>query len=148
LRRRVLIAVACLFAAAQAIRFERSNPQVTGEISAPTPVQRAFRQACYDCHSNDTAWPWSARVAPISWLVHYDVTEGRKRLNFSGWEAYASDPGTRIQKLKNLEKAMATDDMPPWYYRLLHPDSALSEAQRKVVIRWIAEQLADAQSSQ
>lgn len=148
MRRKLLIAVACLLAGAQAIRFEHTNPPVSGELVAPPSVQHALRQACYDCHSNETAWPWSAQLAPISWLVHYDVIEGRKRLNFSGWEAYASDPGTRIQKLKNLEKAMAEDGMPPWYYRLLHPDSRLSEAQRKVVVRWITEQIADAQSSQ
>jgi hypothetical protein len=148
MRRKVLVALACVFAGAQAIRFGHTNPPATGELAAPPFVQRTLRHSCYDCHSNETSWPWSANLAPISWLVHYDVTEGRRRLNFSSWDAYASDPGTRIQKLKNIQRAMATDDMPPWYYRLLHPDTRLSESQRKVVVRWVAEQITGTQSSQ
>ncbi|HTF33658.1 MAG TPA: heme-binding domain-containing protein [Myxococcota bacterium] len=148
MRRKVLVALACVFAGAQAIRFEHTNPPATGELAAPPSVQRVLRNGCYDCHSNETAWPWSANLAPISWLVHYDVTEGRRRLNFSNWDAYASDPETQIQKLKNIQKAMAADDMPPWYYRLLHPDSRLSESQRKAVVRWVAEQITGTPSSQ
>lgn len=82
MRRKVLVALAGAFAGAQAIRFEHTNPPTTGEVAAPPAVQRALRHACYDCHSNETSWPWSANLAPISWLVHYDVTEGRRRLNF------------------------------------------------------------------
>jgi len=148
MRRKVLVALACVFAAAQAIRFEHMNPPVGGDLAAPPAVQHALRQACYDCHSNETRWPWSADLAPFSWLIHHDVTEGRKRLNFSSWDAYVSDPGTRIQKLKNLQKAMAEEDMPPWYYRLLHPDSKLSESQHDLIVQWLAAEIIRTQPSQ
>ena len=144
MRRRALVAVACAFVAAQAIRFEQSNPPVTRDLAAPPAVQLALHHACYDCHSNETSWPWFAELAPVSWLVHYDVTRGRKHLNFSTWDAYTSDPGTQLQKLKNIQKAMTADDMPPWYYRLLHPDSGLSESQRDAVTRWASEQISKA----
>jgi hypothetical protein len=121
---------------------------VTADLAAPPAVQSVLRRACYDCHSNETRWPWSAGLAPISWLVHYDVSEGRRRLNFSTWDDYASDPGTRLQKLKNLEKAMAEEDMPPWYYRMLHPDSKLSKPQHDLVFQWLAQELTDSRSSQ
>jgi hypothetical protein len=142
MRRKVLAGFACLFAAAQVIRFEHTNPPATGDIAAPPPVQRALRRACYDCHSNETSWPWSAGLAPISWLIHRDVTEGRRRLNFSSWDAYASDPGTKLQKLKNIQRAMTEEDMPPWYYRLVHPDSRLSESQQQAIVRWVGEEIA------
>lgn len=141
MRRNVLVAIACVFAGAQGIRFEHTNPPVTGDLAAPPAVQGALRHACYDCHSHETRWPWTANLAPLSWLVHYDVIEGRERLNFSRWDAYTSDPGTRLQKLKNIQKAMTADDMPPWYYRLLHPDSTLSDSQHKLIVRWVAEQI-------
>ena len=142
MRRKVLVTLACVVTGAQAIRFEHTNPPITGDLNAPPLVQRALRQACYDCHSHETRWPWTANLAPLSWLVHYDVTEGRRRLNFSRWDAYSTDPGTQMQKLKNIQKAMTADDMPPWYYRLLHPDSTLSDSQHKLIVRWVAEQIA------
>jgi len=147
MRRKVLVGLACLFAAAQVIRFEHTNPPVTGDVGAPPTVQRALRRACYDCHSNETSWPWTASLAPISWFVHHDVTEGRRRLNFSSWHAYASDPGTELQKLKNIEKAMAEEDMPPWYYRLVHPDSKLSRSQQEAIVGWVAEGIAGRKSA-
>jgi hypothetical protein len=147
MRRKVLAGFACLWVGAQLIRFEHTNPPITGEIQAPPAVKRALRSACYDCHSNETGWPWSASLAPISWLVHHDVTEGRRRLNFSGWDAYTSDPGTQLQKLRNIQKAMAEDGMPPWYYRLAHPDSKLTDAQQKVILRWVNQEITGLESS-
>jgi len=141
--RKVLLAVGVSLAiGSQWIHFERDNPPVSSDVPAPPPVKTVLRDGCYDCHSNETAWPAYTWVAPASWLAHYDVTEGRKRLNFSNWETYASDPGTEAQKLKNLAAAITADDMPPWYYRLFHPKSRLSKAQRDTVSRWIAGQIA------
>jgi hypothetical protein len=148
MRRTFLAGLACLFVGAQFIRFEHTNPPITGEVPAPAAVEHALRSACYDCHSNETSWPWSARLAPISWLVHYDVIEGRRRLNFSSWDSYRSDPGTQLQKLRNIQKAMTEEDMPPWYYRLVHPGSKLSGAQRNAIVRWASEEITGVEASQ
>ena len=43
-------------------------------------------RACYDCHSNETVWPWYSYVAPMSWLIRKDIDEGRADLNFSEWD--------------------------------------------------------------
>jgi len=124
--------------AAQLVRFDRSNPAVRGDLSAPPAVKDALERSCYDCHSNQTRWPWYSGVAPVSWWVHYEVEEGRRRLNFSAWTDYASDPGTKDQKLDEVGRLIASDAMPPWYYRATHPGARLTPLERAAITRWIA----------
>ena len=114
----------------------RSNPPVTGDIGAPPEVAAVLRRACYDCHSHETVWPWYSRVAPISWLVAHDVREGREELNFSAWDRY--DPAKRRKKLAKTVEEVDEEEMPPWYYALVHPDARLSAAERELVRAWAA----------
>jgi hypothetical protein len=72
----------------QFIRIDSTNPPVDGDILTSTVVKSVLRRACYDCHSNETAWPWYSLIAPISWLLAWDVREGRDELNFSMWSQY------------------------------------------------------------
>jgi hypothetical protein len=67
----------------QLIPIRRDNPPATGSVAAPPEVMSILRRSCYDCHSNETIWPWYSRVAPVSWLVARDVHEGRRHVNFS-----------------------------------------------------------------
>jgi len=138
-----LIVAGVLLGGAQCVRFARTNPPVQGDLAAPAEVQRILRNACYDCHSNQTIWPWYSVVAPASWLVHHEVDGGRRRLNFSDWADYASDPDTAAQKLSEIAKFVANGDMGPWYYRLLHPKARLTAAQRDLVIAWVNRELAN-----
>ena len=68
---------------------DHTNPAVVAEPAWDLPETRALAvRACFDCHSNETIWPWYSNVAPISWLVQRDVDEGREKLNFSEWRVY------------------------------------------------------------
>ena len=104
---------------------DHSNPRVTGEPQWNAPATRALAErACFDCHSNQTHWPWYSHVAPISWLVQHDVREGRAVLNFSEWtRAYeeAQESGDTVRDR----------EMPPRSYLLLHPRARLSAAERQ-----------------
>jgi mono/diheme cytochrome c family protein len=95
---------------------------VTGEPAWDAPATRALaRQACFDCHSNETEWPAYASIAPVSWLVQHDVEEGRAVLNFSEW--------TRPQKeARESAKEVREGEMPPTAYKLLHAQARLSAA--------------------
>jgi mono/diheme cytochrome c family protein len=101
---------------------DHSNPPVTGEPAWDSPQTRALaKQACFDCHSNETEWPAYASIAPASWLVQHDVNEGRAALNFSEW--------TRPQKeSKEAAKEVREGDMPPAAYKLMHAHARLSPA--------------------
>jgi heme-binding protein len=126
-------ATAMLFA--QLITVSRTNPASDGELAAPPAVTQIIRRACYDCHSNGTRWPWYSRVAPTSWIVAHHVTAGRRQLNFSEWGGYL--PRTRRHKLQWMARAVRDEQMPPWSYRLIHPESRLSESDRAALVRWI-----------
>jgi hypothetical protein len=130
------VVAGALFGLAQCVRLPASNPPVRGDLVAPAEVKTVLRHACYDCHSNETRWPWYSAIAPVSWVIRRDVAAGRQHLNFSDWTDYESDPETAALKLRRIATALRSDDMAPRYYRLLHADARLSAAQRESVVRW------------
>lgn len=136
LRMKIALGSLVAFAAIQFVSFERSNPPVQGDIRVAQDVHSVLRRACYDCHSNETTWPWYSRVAPVAWLVHQDVTEGRAALNFSDWESLPLDRRAKLQRESGDE--IAEGEMPPWFYAPLHPHAALSDTDKQRVQAWAA----------
>ncbi len=105
---------------------DHTNPPVVAEPAWNSPATRELAAAaCFDCHSNETAWPWYTSVAPFSWLTQRDVEQGRATLNFSEWN--------RPQET-GVAETIREGSMPPWYYRLLHSSGRLSDAQRARLI--------------
>jgi len=136
--RTILWSAAVAILIAQFVRPDRSNPAVSGDLLAPPVVKDALERACYDCHSNQTRWPWYSSVAPFSWWINREVDEGRRRLNFSSWTDYTSDPGTEDQKLDEVARLIASRAMPPRYYLAMHPGARLTLGERVAITRWIA----------
>jgi hypothetical protein len=85
-------------------------------------------RACFDCHSNETVWPWYSNVAPASWFVQQHVEEGRGQLNFSEF-------GIGRQEMSRTDEVVRNGEMPPSYYTPLHPAARLSAAERDELIR-------------
>lgn len=125
----------------QIVPTPHDNPPVVGDIGAPPPVAAVLRTSCYDCHSNETHWPFYSRVAPVSWLLARQVARGRQELNFSEWQSYF--PATRKRKLLWIGRSLREEVMPPVSYRLLHPSGRLSAADRTALEQWINGALAE-----
>jgi len=121
----------------QFVPIARTNPSERGEVPAPPEVQSLLRRACYDCHSNETRWPWYAYVAPISFLLSRDVKEGRREVNFSIWGQY--NDRRKSRKFKEIVEQVETGKMPQWYYVLLHPEAKLAQTERESIIKWAKE---------
>jgi hypothetical protein len=120
-----------LFAVIQAVPYGRdhSNPPVRQEPAWDSPQTRALAaDACFDCHSNQTHWPWYSNVAPVSWLVQRDVDSGRNALNFSEWDR----PQRRADE---AAEKVAEKEMPLSYYTWLHPNARLSSAERQALVQ-------------
>jgi hypothetical protein len=115
----MLLATLVALVIVQFPKVERTNPPATGEVSVPPAIEARLRRSCYDCHSNETRWPWYSRVAPVSWLIVHDVMLARKEINFSEWGSYY--PLTPQRKLEGMGRALREERMPPWSYRLMHP---------------------------
>lgn len=112
------------------------NPPVTAEPLWDTPTTRDLAvAACYDCHSNETEWPWYTNIAPVSWLVERDVDEGRRKLNFSEW-------GRGEQETDDIVKSVQEGEMPPVYYGWMHSSARLTDAERQQLISGLRATLA------
>ena len=112
-----------------------SNPPERYKLEAPPEVEAILHRACFDCHSNETRWPFYARIAPGSWLMARDVNKGRSRLNFSEW-------GDADEKERNIDKENCWDqveagDMPKWFYVPMHWSAHLSEGDKATLKTWL-----------
>jgi hypothetical protein len=145
LRLGLLFSMGALLVAIQLVPSGVINPASKGELSAPPEIQNTLRRSCYDCHSNQTQWPWCSHVAPFSWAVARDIELGRRQLNFSEWGDY--NAVTRRRKLQWMGRALQQEVMPPLSYRLIHPSSRLSPEDRMQLERWIDTQLVSAATS-
>ncbi len=121
--RTVGLAAGGLFLAIQLVPVSRAHPPVTARLSVDPTVDAALQRACYDCHSHETRWPWYSHVAPISWLVAYDVEEGREHLNFSTLGAKPRQE--QRDALHEIVEEVAEGEMAPWFYVALHSDAEL-----------------------
>jgi hypothetical protein len=139
-RTTVIAVVVALCAAIQFVAAERTNPPGRSNLGAPPQVDALLRRACYDCHSNETRWAWYSAVAPFSWTIVHDVSEGRRRLNFSEWADYASDPETQRHKLQHIVDSIARGDMAPWYYGVLHSEARLTHDQQTRIMNWASQE--------
>ena len=105
-----------------------TNPPVTGSPTWVSPeVEQLARRACFDCHSNETKWPWYANVAPVSWRVQHHVDEGREHLNFSEFDKPQRDADEAAEMV-------ASGEMPLRDYLLAHPEARLSDAETTQLI--------------
>lgn len=126
--RYALIAVGIILILLQLIPIDRTNPAVTQEIQWDSPETRAIAQrACYDCHSNETVWPWYSYVAPISFRVAEHVEEGREHLNFSAWDQPNEDADEIIEVIQEGE-------MPLSDYLLLHAEARLTTDEQQILL--------------
>jgi hypothetical protein len=133
--RSLAIAAIALFALVQVISFPiislagwQTNPPALAEPAWDSPQTRALAvRACFDCHSNETTWPWYSKIAPISWLVTRHVIEGRQKLNFSEW-------GVRGVEVDEVARAIRRGQMPTKDFLLIHPEARLTDAEKQQLI--------------
>lgn len=144
-----IAAIALLFTLLVIQLFPGQKPEVMAdaasgdiheELLIDQNVSYILRSACYDCHSNETVYPWYSGVAPISWLVLHDIKEGRGELNFSEWTSY--DLERKHHKLEELIEEVEEGEMPMKIYTVMHRAADLTEEQKNEVISWARSEMA------
>ncbi len=113
---------------------KRDNPRITADFYTPAVVKNIFAKGCYDCHSNQTKWPWYAYIAPVSWIVAQDVNEGRAHLNFSDWGNYSGEK--RAKLMGEIWEELDEERMPPGLYLFMHSDSKISIEEKSLIKSW------------
>jgi hypothetical protein len=130
MRNRILLGLLGVFVLIQLIPFghQHTNPPAVQEPIWDSPQTGYLaRRACFDCHSNETVWPWYSNVAPVSWLNQRDVNDGRSHLNFSEWNKPQKHAGHAVKEIQS-------GDMPLWFYLPMHPAARLSDAEKAALI--------------
>jgi peptidoglycan hydrolase CwlO-like protein len=127
------------------IQFIRPEKNVSAEIvtdrdlskvhPVPENVHQLLIKKCYDCHSNNTVYPWYNNIQPVAWWLANHVNEGKGELNFSEFSTY--DKKKADHKLEELAEVVEDGSMPLKSYTLLHPETKVSEDERKTIIGWV-----------
>lgn len=111
------------------------NPgDIHTEVLINPEVSMLLKAACYDCHSNETQYPWYASVAPVSWLVIHDINEGREELNFSNWASFSQK--RKHHKLEEMTEEVGEGEMPMPIYKITHSEARLSDEQVGMLVAW------------
>lgn len=113
------------------------DADISKAVAIPDEVHRIFVNKCYDCHSNNTRYPWYFHIQPIGWWLAAHVHEGKEELNFSEFKNYSGEDVDH--KFEDLEEVVQEGAMPLKAYVMLHPDSELSQSDKDAILGWLSE---------
>ncbi|MDA3860574.1 MAG: heme-binding domain-containing protein [Melioribacteraceae bacterium] len=121
----------------QFVPVNRENPPIDENLTltAPPQIKSILKNSCYDCHSNETEWPFYSYIAPVSWLVSRDVKFGREDLNFSEWNKMTESK--RNHKKEEIVEEISRDTMPMPIYLITHPSASLSNEEKLLLKNWL-----------
>lgn len=112
-----------------------STNDITTKYTVPENVQQILKTSCYDCHSNNTVYPWYSNIQPVAWWLKDHIDEGKRELNFSEFAAYRI--GRQYRKLEEINGEVKEDKMPLSSYTLIHSDAKLSNEQKLILANWV-----------
>lgn len=107
----------------------------TKVYGVPGNVQTVLQNACYDCHSNNTSYPWYSNIQPIAWMMARHINSGKDKLNFSDFGSYTSR--RQISKLKGIANQVKDDEMPISSYRMMHKNANLTKEEKLLIMDWM-----------
>lgn len=141
MKKKIVISLLILLVLIQLVRVDRTNPVVDSQqdfitlTKPPVEIVSLLKTACYDCHSNETNYPWYFSVAPISWWAKDHVNDGRKHLNYSIWGTYKKE--RQAHKLEEMYSEVEEGEMPLSSYTLVHSDAKLTPEQKTALVNWL-----------
>ena len=124
----------------QFFRIDKTNPPINEGMDfltikkTPETIANQIRNSCYDCHSNETKYPWYSNIQPFGWFLKKHIEDGRKHLNFSTFATY--EPKRQAHKLYESVEMVENGEMPMESYLLMHPEAKLSESQRAEIVNY------------
>lgn len=149
--KKILTILAVLFIIVQFFRIDKTNPPVNEGMdfltikNTPENMAAKIRASCYDCHSNDTKYPWYSNVQPIAWFLKSHIDEGRSKLNFSTFATY--EPKRQAHKLAEAVEMIETGEMPMESYLLAHTEAKLTAEEKQMIIDYFRKIEADTRAA-
>jgi Haem-binding domain len=115
-------------------KINSSNQHISKVFAMPTDVELILKKSCYDCHSNNTQYPWYNNIQPFASSLHNHIIEGKDEINFDEFATYK--PRRQYKKMKEIIEQLQTNEMPLFSYTLLHGDAKLSTIETTKIINW------------
>lgn len=140
LKKKILLALLIVFVLIQFIQPVRNltnetpSGDITKAINVPDNVKAVLKTACYDCHSNNTHYPWYSRIQPFGWLLAKHISDGKADLNFDEFGTYSLR--RRISKMNGIKNSLEDGTMPLSSYTFLHSNARLSKDEKALIIDW------------
>jgi len=140
---KILLALGLLLVVIQFFRPERNSSaaeplnSIDRHYTVPKEIGVILNTSCYDCHSNNTEYPWYSNIQPLAWWLQDHVNEGKRELNFDEFNTY--DAKKKKHKLDEVVEMIEEDEMPLTSYRIVHWDASLSPEQKTKIISWARE---------
>jgi hypothetical protein len=141
MKKKIIISLVVVLILIQFIRVDKTNPPIDLSkdfvtlVKPPVEMVSLLKKACYDCHSNETTYPWYFNVAPIAWWAKDHVNDGRKHLNFSIWGNYKEE--RKAHKLDEMLGEVNEGEMPLPSYTLVHKEAKLTLEQKEALVAWL-----------
>lgn len=138
--KKILIVLLVVLVVIQFIRPEKnratavSENDITAYYTVPENVQSILKKACYDCHSNNTEYPWYANIQPIGWWLQDHINEGKEELNFSEFGTYSAKKAAH--KMEEVGEMVEEEEMPLESYTLIHKGAVLTHEEAETLIKW------------
>lgn len=117
----------------QSDSFPKTDFMVVNNV--PDPVMESVQTSCYDCHSNNTEYPWYNKIQPVAWFLEKHIKEGKTELNFNEWDEYSNR--RKESKLRSIISQIEEDEMPLDSYTLIHKDAILSDEDKTMIINYM-----------
>ncbi|MDO9260496.1 MAG: heme-binding domain-containing protein [Flavobacteriaceae bacterium] len=114
---------------------EITENDLTKNFDVPENIQNSLKKSCYDCHSNNTNYPWYNKVQPISWILENHINEGKSALNFNEFGTYSKRK--QKSKLRSVRNQIEDGEMPLYSYTLMHSNAKLSENEKTEIFHWV-----------
>ncbi len=116
------------------ITTQPATTHISKLYTVPADVEQILVNACYDCHSNNTVYPWYSNIQPVAWWLADHVEDGKKHLNFDTYTTY--NLRRQYHKMEEVVEQVEANEMPMKSYKLAHSNARLTDAQKQLLINW------------
>jgi len=139
---KILLALLIVFTAIQFIQPAHNISgqvlpnDITKTVYVPDKALDILKNACYDCHNNNTRYPWYVNIQPVGWIMARHISNGKENLNFSEFGTYSQRK--QVNKLRAIESSIRDGSMPLPSYKIMHSEATLNDMDKKQIFEWIS----------
>ena len=132
----VIFIIIQFFRPAKNISVQLSENDISHRFNMSPELTKIFQNSCYDCHSNNTRYPWYWQIQPVTWWMNGHISDAKREVNYSEFLSYPARK--QYKKIEETNEQVQENEMPLSSYTLIHQSARLDKAQKLLVKQWTA----------